>query len=243
MFNLTDFELQKTQQIDLMAKDVRLHGQALELIIESDKYGYAYWPTWLGVPIIQLPEDIITTQEIFWADLPDVIIETGIAWGGSVILHASLMELAGKGRVIAIDRVMPNHVREAIMKFPFSKRIHLIQGDSVDRRVIEEVKSKINPSDATAVCLDSDHSHDHVLAELHAYGELVTIGQHLTVYATRIEEMPVSQHRPRSWGPGNNPMTAVRSYLVEGNRFVIDELYSRKSFLSFAPEGRLLCVK
>jgi cephalosporin hydroxylase len=243
MFDLTNFESQKRQQIIEMASDKVLYGQALELIIDSDKHGYAYWQTWLGMPIIQMPEDIITTQEIFWADRPDVVIETGIAWGGSIVLHASLMELAGNGKVVAVDRTLPTHVRAAIMKFPFSSRIHLIEGDSIDTNVIEEVKSKIGPSDKVAIFLDSDHTHDHVLAELSAYGELVTKGQHLTVYATRIEEMPCSIHRPRPWGLGNNPMTALKFYLAENDRFVIDEGFARKTLISFAPKGRLICVK
>lgn len=243
MFNLTEFEFQRRQKINLMATAYELHSQALKLLVESDKYNYAYWPTWLGVPIIQLPEDIITTQEIFWADLPDVVIETGVAWGGSILMHASLMELAGKGSVIAIDRVLPEHLKKVIMQFPFSNRIQLIEGDSIDRSVIDRVRAEIKSSDSVAAFLDSDHTHDHVLSELRAYGDMVTKGQHLTVYATRIEEMPPSEHRPRPWGPGNNPMTAVKAYLVENDRFVIDEFYAAKSFLTFAPSGRLVCVK
>jgi cephalosporin hydroxylase len=243
MFNLTDFDAQKWQQIRGIENDKALHKQALEFILESDKHGYAYWQSWLGMPIIQLPEDIITTQEIFWADKPDVVIETGVAWGGSVVLHASLMELVGKGKVVAVDRVLPTHLREAIMKFPFSHRIHLIEGDSIDKDVVDAVRSEICSADQVAVFLDSDHRHDHVLAELRSYGELVTKGQHLTAYATRIEQMPFSKHRPRPWGPGNNPMTALKFYMSETDRFVVDLAYARKTVISFVPEGRLICVK
>lgn len=243
MFNLTEFESQKLQQIKGMAGDKSLYKQALDLIIDSDKHGYAYLQTWLGMPIIQLPEDIINTQEMFWTDQPDVVLATGIAWGGSIVLYASLMELAGKGNVVAVDRILPAHIKKAIMKFPFSHRIHLIEGDSVDSKVINEVKSKICPSDKVSVFLDSDHTHDHVLAELRAYGEMVTKGQHLTVYATRIEEMPYSKHRPRPWGRGNNPMTALKLYLSENDRFIIDRNYSERTLISFAPDGHIKCVK
>lgn len=243
MFNRSEFEVSKQQHAKEMAKDEELQRHANELVIESDKYAYAYQQTWLGVPIIQLPEDIIATQELFWADQPDVVIETGVAWGGSVVLHASLMELAGKGKVLAIDRTLPAHLREDIMKFPFSRRIHMIEGDSVDEAVIQAVKSEIAPSDRVAVFLDSNHSHDHVLAELRAYGSLVSKGQHLTVYATAIERMPLSRHRPRPWGPGSNPMTALEAYLEETDRFVVDAICDRKSLLTFVPHGRLLCVQ
>lgn len=243
MFNRSEFEVAKRQQVREMAKDKELKKHAFELLADSDKYGYAYQQTWLGMPIIQLPEDIIATQELFWADQPDVVIETGVAWGGSVVLHASLMDLAGKGRVVAVDRALPPHLRADIMKYPFSHRIHLIEGNSVDMTVIKTVGSKIEPSDRVAVFLDSDHSHDHVLAELRAYGGLVTKGQHLTVYATAIEQMPIAKHRPRPWRPGANPMTALKAYMEETDRFVVDKVWDRKSLVSFAPRGRLLCVK
>jgi cephalosporin hydroxylase len=145
--------------------------------------------------------------------------------------------------VVAVDRILPAHIKKAIMKFPFSHRIHLIEGDSVDAKVINEVKSKIYPSDKVSVFLDSDHTHDHVLAELHAYGDMVTKGQHLTLYATRIEEMPYSKHRPRPWGQGNNPMTALKLYLSENDRFIIDRYYSQRALISFASDGYVKCVK
>lgn len=243
MFNRSEFEAEKQNQVAEMIKDKGLQKRAVEFLVDSDKYGYAYQQSWLGMPIIQLPEDIIATQELFWADQPDVVVETGVAWGGSVVLHASLMELAGKGKVVAVDRVLPPHLRADIMKFPFSHRIHLIEGDSIDKAVIKAVGAEVRPFDRVAVFLDSNHSHDHVLAELRAYGNLVTKGQHLTVYATGIERMPVSKHRPRPWGPGANPMTALESYIGETDRFVVDEVLDRKALISFVPRGRLLCVK
>lgn len=243
MFNRSEFEAAKRQQVMEMSKDKALQKRTDEFLVDSDKYGYAYQRTWLGMPIIQLPEDIIANQELFWLDRPDAVIETGVAWGGSVVLHASLMELAGKGKVVAIDRILPPHLRADIMKFPFSHRINLIEGNSVDVTVIETVRSKINPAERVAVFLDADHSHEHVLAELRAYSPFVTKGQHLTVYATAIEKISASKDRPRPWGPGANPMTAIETYMSETDRFVIDEDWDRKSLVTFAPRGRLLCVK
>lgn len=226
-----------------LGRDESLQKQALELVVSANKYEYAYMQSWLGMPIIQLPEDILITQEIFWADKPDVVIETGVAWGGSVVLHASLMELAGNGKVLAVDQVLPTHLRAEIMKFPFSRRIHLIEGDSASACVFETIKAEIRTADKVAVFLDSNHSHDHVLAELRSLGKLVTKGQHLTVYATAIEKMPKSTHRTRPWAPGANPMTAIDAYLQESDRFIIDNDWDNRSLVSYAPKGRLLCVR
>jgi cephalosporin hydroxylase len=243
MFIRSKFDIAKLAQAIEMSKDNALQKDALELIFDADKYAYAYQQTWLGMPIIQLPEDIVTTQELFWADKPEIIVETGIAWGGSIVLHASLMELAGKGKVIAVDKVLPPHLTADIMKFSFSHRIHLVEGNSIDPSVVATVQSEIKNSNRVSVFLDSNHTHEHVLAELRAYGPLVTKGQHLTVYATAIENLPISKHRPRSWAPGDNPMTAIEAYMAETDRFTVDENINNKSLISFAPRGRLLCVK
>lgn len=159
------------------------------------------------------------------------------------MLHASLMELAGKGKVLAVDRVLPPHLRAEIMKFPFSHRIHLIEGDSASNTALELVKREISPADKVAVFLDSNHAHDHVLAELRAYGALVTKGQHMTVYATAIERLPVSNQKSRPWAPGSNPMTALEVFLRESDRFVVDNAWEDRALVSYAPRGRLLCVK
>lgn len=243
MFDRAEFEARKMRKRAELGKDKNLQKQALEFVANADKYDYAYMQSWLGLPIIQLPEDILITQEIFWADQPDVVIETGVAWGGSIVLHASLMELSGRGRVLGVDKVLPPHLRSDIMKFPFSKRIHLIEGDSASETVIEAIKAEICETDKVAVFLDSNHTHDHVLAELRVYGQLVTKGQHMTVYATAIERMPKSIHRPRPWAPGSSPMTAINAFLQESDRFLVDGNWDDRTLVSYAPRGRLLCVK
>lgn len=244
MFNRPEFDELIQRHILEMSNDLELRDRAMRLMISACKYDYAYHHTWLGLPIIQLPEDIVRNQELFWADRPEAIIETGVAWGGSIVLHASLMELAGgTGKVVAVDRVLPKHLTNEIMKFPFSSRIHLIEGDSIDPKVIEAVRSEIDGAKRVAVFLDSNHSHSHVLAELREYSKFVTKGQHLTVYATAIEKMPVSNTKKRPWGPGANPMTAIKIFLHETSRFVPDEKWSRKTLVTFAPDGRLLCVE
>ncbi len=196
------------------------------------------------MPIIQLPQDILITQEIIWQCKPDLIIETGIAWGGSVVLHAALLELLGNGQIVAVDSALPAHVKAEIMKYPFSKRIHLIEGDSVDMATIEKIKERyVSPDKTVAAFLDSNHTHDHVLKELRAYGPLVTPGQYMTVYATAIENMPRSSYRKRAWGPGNSPLSAIEAYLGETNRFQVDSFLDMKPLCTFAPKGRLKCIR
>jgi len=238
MFNRRELEEANAAKMSQMACDKALYQSAMDLLVRSDRYRYAYQFTWLGMPIIQLPQDILVTQEIFWRTQPDVVIETGIAWGGSVILHASLMELrGGAGRVVAVDQVLLPHIRERIMSYPFSHRIELLEGNSADPRIVAKVRGSVRTTERVAAFLDSNHTHSHVLAELHSYAPLVTVGQYLTVYATAIEQIPAS--RPRPWGLGNNPWTAVEAFCKEDDRFTIDVDVDVKVLGSFAPRGRL----
>jgi cephalosporin hydroxylase len=243
MFIRPEFDADIQARAQAMSRDEALQSIALSFVAASDKYNYAHQQSWLGLPLVQLPEDILVNQQIFWADRPDVVVESGVAWGGSVVFHASLMALAGKGRVLAIDKFIPEHVRIEIMKFPFSERITLIEGDSVSHDVVGRVRREIAKGDKVAAFLDSNHCQSHVLSELRAYAPMVTKGQHLTVYATAIESLPENMHRPRPWGHGNNPLTALRQFLAETNRFIIDPQLATKELVTFAPQGRLLCVK
>jgi cephalosporin hydroxylase len=241
-FDRKEFDIKKLNLIKEQSLDPALKKLANDFTLKSDEYGYAYHWTWLGLPIIQLPQDILINQEIVWRCKPDVIIETGVAWGGSVVFHAALMELLGNGQVIAVDSFMPHHIKAEIMKYPFSSRIHLIEGNSVDLDTIAKVKDFIPSNKKVAAFLDSNHSHEHVLKELRAYGPMVTPGQYLTVYATAIENMPRSNHRPRTWGPGDSPMSAILEYLKESSRFRIEEEIDMKALCTFSPRGRLRCI-
>ena len=242
MFDRKSFEIDKKSNVASMGASECLREQAEQLIINSDRFGYAYHRTWLGVPVIQLPEDVLLNQELFWKTKPNLVIETGVAWGGSIVLHASLMELNGTGRVIGIDRFIPDHIRDEIMKFGFSNRITLLECDSISRETFEKVAKLISVDDKVSVFLDSNHTHDHVLAELLGYSRFVSKDQYMSVYATAIEWMPKSEHRPRPWGPGNSPMTAIREFLKMSDRFVIDAEEKDKSLVSFSAGGRLRCV-
>jgi len=243
MFIREELEQQKRLDAKAQASDKDLQKRALDFVIESDKYGYAYQWTWLDLPIIQLPPDILATQEIIWACKPDVIIETGIAWGGSVVMYASLMQLYGRGKVVAVDLNLYDHVANQIMGYQFSERIHLLQGSSTNAGLFARVMNYIEPGQSVMVLLDSNHTHQHVLDELRLYAPLVTKGQYLVVSDTIVEDIPPQAHRPRPWGPGNNPKTALRQYLTETDRFEEDEYINDKVLTTFTPNGYLRCVK
>lgn len=244
MFDREGFEQSKLRNARSQFDDENMRKLAMDFVIESDKHNYGYQWTWLGMPIIQLPPDIIATQEIIWQNKPDVIIETGIAWGGSIVFYASILQLLGKGRVIGVDVVLPEKNRQAIMKYDFSaERIELHQGSSTDSSIVEAIKSQIKPGEKVMVVLDSNHTHEHVLDELRIYGPLVSEGQYMVVADTVIEYLPPHKERLRDWGPGNNPLSALKQYLTETDRFEIDLDIDAKVLTSFTPSGYLKCLK
>lgn len=208
----------------------------------ADRLGYSYVWTWLGVPVIQVPADIVATQEVIWNCRPQVIIETGIARGGSLILYSSILELIGEGTVIGVDIDIRAHNRRTIEGHPLSKRISMIEGSSVDATVIADVRNRIEGLERVMVLLDSNHTHEHVLSELRAYGPMVSPGQYLIVMDTIVEHIAPQTHRPRPWGPGNNPATSVAEYLSETDRFVVDEELNGKLLISSSRGGYLRCV-
>ena len=211
------------------------------------KYSYNF--SWLGRPIIQYPQDIVGMQELIWSVQPDLIIETGIAHGGSLILSSSLLELnalcggPANARVLGIDIDIRQHNREAIEAHPMAKRIQMIQGSSIDPEIIAQVKNLAAGFKRILVCLDSNHTHDHALAELEAYASLTSIGSYCVVFDTIIEDLPVDMFQDRPWGPGNNPKTAAREFLKSHPEFQIDKSIDHKLLISVAPDGFLKRVK
>ena len=216
---------------------------------ESTQPKYSYNFSWLGRPIIQYPQDMVAMQELIWQIQPDLIIETGIAHGGSLIFSASMLELIAscggsvQGRVLGIDIDIRDHNREAIEEHPMSKRISMIQGSSIAPEIIEQVKQHAEGKERVLVCLDSNHTHDHVLAELEAYANLTTVGSYCVVFDTIVEELPSEMYPDRSWGPGNSPQSAVHAFLKTNDDFVIDESIDNKLLISVAPKGYLRRVK
>ncbi|MBI2041838.1 MAG: cephalosporin hydroxylase family protein [Candidatus Nealsonbacteria bacterium] len=216
---------------------------------EMVKAGYAYNFFWLGVPIIQPPAEIQGLQEIIWEVKPDLIIETGIAHGGSLVFSASmlaLLETCGKiknGQVIGIDIEIRPHNKKAILAHPLSKKITMMEGSSIDSKIIKRVVELAKNKKRTMVCLDSNHTHDHVLAELKAYTSLVNIGSYCVVGDTGIEDLPAATVPDRPWSKGNNPKTAVWEFLKTNKNFKIDKVIESKLILTGSPDGYLKRIK
>jgi cephalosporin hydroxylase len=238
------FEERKRAQATALGQDGRLFAAATDLLVAADEYGYAYLWSWLGVPIIQLPADVMATQEVVWATKPDVIIETGVARGGSVLFMASLLELIGKGKVIGVDIDIRAHNRDSIEHHPMSKRVVLIEGPSTDQTTLAQVQNEIPEKASVMVVLDSDHSRAHVLKELRSYAPLVTPGCYLVVADTRLgclQESQTPRKRSQVWLKGNEPLSGLQDYLKETDRFEIDPVINGKLILASSPGGYLRC--
>lgn len=221
---------------------LKTHAQAFMSASITPKYSYNFF--WLGRPIIQYPQDIIAMQEIIWRVKPDLIVETGIAHGGSLIFHASMLELLGGSRaVVGVDVDIRAHNRVEIEKHLMFKRITMIEGSSVDEKIAEQVCDFAKDKKQILVVLDSMHTHDHVLKELELYSPLVTKESYLVVFDTVIEDMPADFFPDRPWGKGNNPKTAVWEFLKNNKRFEIDKMIENKLLITVAPDGYLRCVK
>jgi len=218
------------------AKDVQ--DASLAWICDTAPHKYAYNFTWMGRPIIQFPQDMIAMQEIIWSQRPDVIVETGIAHGGSLIYYASMLQLVGHGEVLGIDVDIRAHNREAIDAHPMRSRIHMIQGSSIDAEVVAQVREFVRGK-RVLVVLDSNHTHAHVLEELRLYAPLVSPGSYCVVMDTVVEDMPDDSFPDRPWGKGNNPKTAVWQYLQENQEFEIDVGIQSKLLITVAPDGYL----
>jgi len=254
---IDDFEKERQHRIECLGKDHQLKKQSNEWIEESMRKKYVYNFSFLGRPIIQYPQDMIAMQEIIWQVKPDLIIETGIAHGGSLVMSASMLELNSlsggneDARVIGVDIDIREHNYKAIVNHPMSKRITMIQGSSIESEVIDKVREYACESDKILVVLDSNHTHEHVLAELEAYAPLVSVGSYCIVYDTFVEDMSDDIFSNRPWGKGNNPKTAVWEYLrrlkEEGRRacnndplnLEIDKTIENKLQITAAPDGYL----
>ena len=244
MTPLDAFETERREIINKLSKDKEFKEMTLNWIVHSAKNKYSYNFDWLGRPIIQYPQDIIAMQEIIWEVKPDLIIETGIAHGGSLIFHASMLGLLDNdGKVLGIDIDIREHNRVEIEKHPMFKRITMIQGSSIDKSVVQQVYNFAKDKKQVLVALDSNHTHEHVLRELQLYSPLVTKGSYLVVFDTIIEDMPEEFFLDRPWGKGNNPKTAVWNFLKSNDRFEIDKEIENKMLITVAPDGYLKCVK
>jgi cephalosporin hydroxylase len=236
------FEQEKRENIRRLAQHAGLRSASLDWIAEVSRYKYSYHFSWLGRPIIQFPQDVLAIQEIIWTVKPTLVIETGIAHGGSLVLSASLLELlGGDRRVVGVDVEIRSHNRAAIEAHPLFHRITLVEGSSTDPKVAERI-AELAAGRRTLLLLDSNHTHDHVLEELRLYSPLVKTGSYIVVFDTVIEDLPEDFFPDRPWGRGNNPRTAVAEFLAENRRFEIDRDLEAKLVITAAPSGYLKCV-
>ncbi len=239
------FLQEKEERIASLGKDEHLKKLGAQFVVDSASKKYPYNFTWMDRPIIALPQDMIAMQELIWKIKPDLIIEAGIAHGGSLVYYASLLELIGEdGVVLGIDIDIRSHNRAELEHHPMFKRIKMIEGSSVDSHVIDQVKTIAQQAKRVMVCLDSLHTYEHVLKELHAYSPLVTKGSYLIAFDTIIEQMPDSLWTgKRPWGKGNNPATAVTEFLSNNTTFVVDRTIENKLLITSCPGGYLQRVQ
>ena len=240
-----DFSNERAQRIltNSINDDLKIASRAF--MVESTVPKYSYNFSWMGRPIIQYPQDIVAIQEIIWQVKPDLIIETGIAHGGSLILSASLLsllEICGEiehGQVVGVDIDIRQHNRIEIEKHPLSKKITMLEGSSIAPEIISEVHKIASSKKRVMVFLDSNHTHKHVLEELNLYSPMVSRGSYLVVFDTIVEDLPEKLISDRPWSKGNNPKTAVWEFLTDNKDFEIDTNIDNKLLISVGPDGYL----
>ena len=243
MDEIERFAGEVTANVDRLMADADMQALSRAWLAEVTRRRYTYNFTWLGRPVIQLPQDLLAVQELIWQVRPDLIVETGIAHGGSLVHSASLLELLGGDRlVVGVDVDIRPHNRREIERHPLAHRIQLLEGSSTDAPVAAAVGEHARGRRAVLVILDSDHTHAHVRRELDLYAPLVTRGSYLVVFDTLIEDLPDELFAGRAWGKGNNPKTAVWEFLTTTSRLEIDARIPAKLLLTCAPDGFLRCV-
>jgi len=243
MNEIEKFKLEKIKNIKKLSQSKEIKHLVFQFIKKTDEYKYDYHFSWLGRPIIQYPQDIIAIQEIIWDVKPDLIIETGIAHGGGLIFYASMLELLGKGEVLGIDVDIRKYNKREIERHKMFKRIKMIEGSSTNENIINQVSKIVKKHKQIMVCLDSLHTHEHVLKELNLYSQFITQGSYLVVFDTIIEYMPKGFFKNRPWDKGNNPATAVKEFLKKNKSFIIDRAIENKLLITAAPGGFLKRIK
>lgn len=238
------FEAEKAEFIRRLGERRDLQDLSTRWIEEVSRLRYSYHFSWMGLPIIQFPQDVVAMQELIWSVRPDLIIETGVARGGSLVFYASMLQLmGGAGRVVGVDIEIRPHNRQAIEAHPMAGLITLIEGSSTSPEVVGRVRELAAGASRVLIVLDSNHTHEHVLEELRLYAPLVTPGSYCVVFDTIIEDLPADYFPERPWRPGNSPRSAVAEFLRGGAPFVVDEAMDAKLLISVARGGFLRRVK
>lgn len=238
---IKEFFNERHADIDAMGEDAEFRQKSLDWMLHADKYKYTYNYTWMGRPIIKFPNDMVIQQELMWNLKPDLVIETGIAHGGSIIFTASMMEMMGiEGEVVGVDVDIREHNRKEIESHPMMKRITMYEGDSVAPLMVERVRKHTEGKKCVLVILDSLHSHDHVYKELQAYADMVTIGSYCVLPDTFIEFFPKGYYSgTRPWDVGDNPYTAMKQFMSETEHFEIDKSLTNKAMITETIDGYL----
>lgn len=259
MTPVEQFRAECAAEVERQAADEELRRLTRAWMDRANSLRYSYHFTALGRPIIQYPQDYVAVQELIWEVKPDLIVEAGIAHGGSAVLSASMLALLdycdavaegrpldpreSKRKVLAIDIDIREHNRTAIEHHPMAHMIEMIEGSSVAAETIERVRAFAQPYRRVMVALDSNHTHDHVLAELEAYAPLTSVGSYCIVFDTIVEDFPDDMFPDRPWGVGNNPKTAVWDYLKRHDEFEIDKSIQDRLLITVAPDGYLKRVR
>ncbi|MFT7668023.1 MAG: cephalosporin hydroxylase [Planctomycetota bacterium] len=243
MNEIEKFQAEVRENISNLGKSAEMQQLGMDFVGKTAPEKYSYNFSWMGRPIIQFPQDMIAMQEIFWKVQPDLVIETGIAHGGSLVFYASLLELIGKGRVLGIDIDIRDHNRVEIEKHPMAGRIDMIQGSAIDDGIAREVAEHAKSAETVLVVLDSNHTHAHVKRELELYSPLVSVGSYCVVFDTVVEDMPPGSFPGRPWDIGDNPKTAVHEFIETNDQFEIDAAIHEKLLITVAPDGYLKRVR
>lgn len=239
MNEIEKFNIEKQERINSYETDNYFQKASRDWLLESFKKKYEYNFNWLGRPIIQYPFDILAMQEIIWDVKPDLIIETGVAHGGSIIFSASILEIIGKGEVLGIDIDIRSHNKKEIENHTMYKRISMIEGSSISLETMSKVENFAKEKEKILVFLDSNHTHEHVLEELKLYSKFVSKDSYIVVFDTFVEDLPEEFSKDRPWGKGNNPKTAVWEFLKINSDFAIDKNIENKLIITSAPDGFL----
>jgi cephalosporin hydroxylase len=235
-----EFATSRAQWRRQLGDDHRLREQAVALQQSADEHSYTYTWEWLGVPIIRLPDDIVVLQEIFWSYRPQRVIETGVARGGSMLLDASLMRLTGlEPAVLGIDIKIFAHTTDALAVHPMAAGVELFEADSTVPETEARAREFLGQAERAILILDSNHTHEHVLAELRLLAPLLPLGGLVLVADTLIEEFPTGYYANRPWDRGDNPATAVRSFLEERRDFSRAADWGRRALLTEFRDGVL----
>ena len=234
------FAKEVEENIERQWQDKELVTLSRDWVEKIQPYNYCHSFTWMGQTIIQAPQDIVAMQEIIWQTQPELIIETGIARGGSMVFYASMLELLGGDRtVVGIDIDIRPHNRSSLEQHPMFHRIELVEGSSVDQETVDKIAHFVEGRKSVLVCLDSNHTHEHVLRELELYSPFVTKGNYCVVFDTGVEYLPDHLTADRPWGKGNNPFTAVQAFLSKNEDFTVDQRVEKKLLITAATEGYL----